>query len=330
MPTNQIDLSKHGYQIVAPLGENIQGGRATYKALDLSTNARVVIKQFRFFSGDWSDYKQIEREIETLQKLDHPGIPRYLNSFDSGEGICLVQEYIEAEPLSSLGQCLPSQVEEIALAVLSILEYLQKQIPPIVHRDLKPENILVNRKNERLQLYLVDFGLARVGCAHPTALSTVVAGTPGFMPPEMVFNKPVSLSSDLYSLGITLICLLTGKSSTEILELFDNSFEIDWQHLTVNAPSYLVRWLEKITQIEPNARFDSATSACQALIQAKKKSTVNCYQESSISSNLADALADGLPILAMLSIILSAFLTAFVPQKINLDLHQISKPSIKL
>jgi serine/threonine protein kinase len=75
----------------------------TYKARAIEDGREVAIKPFRFFSGDnWSDYKAIEREMETLKRLLHRGIPRYEGYFDSGEGICLVQEYIDAKPLSKL------------------------------------------------------------------------------------------------------------------------------------------------------------------------------------------------------------------------------------
>ncbi|NJO93945.1 MAG: hypothetical protein HC820_05525 [Hydrococcus sp. RM1_1_31] len=80
----KVDLNKHGYQVVEQLGCNRAAGRVTYKAIDLARQKNVVIKQFRFLdAGDWSDYKLVEREINVLKSLAHPGIPQYLDSFST-------------------------------------------------------------------------------------------------------------------------------------------------------------------------------------------------------------------------------------------------------
>ncbi|MDJ0688067.1 MAG: phosphotransferase [Xenococcaceae cyanobacterium MO_188.B32] len=78
----------------------------------------------------------------------------------------------------------PIEVKQILISILEILVVIQNRVPPIIHRDLKPENILVDDKNNA---YLIDFGLARVN-SQELALSSVVAGTPGFIPPEELFN----------------------------------------------------------------------------------------------------------------------------------------------
>lgn len=263
MSIKKLDLTTSGYEIVERLGQNVEGGRATYKAIVLSTEQPVVIKQFRFFSGDWADFKAIEREIETLQKLSHQGIPRYLDSFDSGEGICLVQEYIDAVPLSQSGHCSVERVKAIATSVLEILKYLQSQMPPIIHRDLKPENLLIGKEGE---VYLVDFGLARVGSDLPMALSTRMAGTPGFMPPEALHNLPLSMSSDLYSLGVTLICLLTGTKSYDVSEMIDfSTFRLKFQHLVPQVERNFINWLEKLIEVDAKMRFSSASVAASSL-----------------------------------------------------------------
>lgn len=261
--TKSLNLAQHGYEIIDRLGQNIEAGRATYKAIELYSEQPVVIKQFRFLnSGDWSDFKAIEREIETLQKLSHPKIPRYLNSFDSGEGMCLVQEYIDAQPLSIWGKCTLEQVSSIAFALLEILEYLQSQNPPLIHRDIKPENILMKQNGD---IYLVDFGLARKS-DRPMALSTMMAGTPGFMPPEVFHNLPLSLNSDLYSLGVTLICLLTGTKSFEISNLINQAtFRLEFQHLVPQVDRSFVRWLEKMIEVDARMRFSRASIASSQL-----------------------------------------------------------------
>ena len=86
-------------------------------------------------------YTLIEREIEVLRGLKHPGIPKYLTKFDPGDALCLVQEYKNADPLSIKRSFSPEEIKSIASQVLENLIYLQTQIPMIIHRDIKPENI---------------------------------------------------------------------------------------------------------------------------------------------------------------------------------------------
>ncbi|HBB32912.1 MAG TPA: serine/threonine protein kinase, partial [Cyanobacteria bacterium UBA9273] len=151
--------SRSRYQMIRELGRNRAGGRITYLALDSQTQQPVVIKRFLFAqeNSDWSGFKAYEREIQVMQGLDHRGIPRYLNSFETKAGFCMVQEYKNAQSLAISRSYEPEQIKQIAISVLEILVYLQNRIPVVIHRDIKPENILVD---EELKVYLVDFGFA--------------------------------------------------------------------------------------------------------------------------------------------------------------------------
>ncbi|MGQ4647254.1 protein kinase domain-containing protein [Lyngbya aestuarii] len=264
MMSNYPDFSSNGYQVNQQLGYNYQGGRFTYKAISRQTGQTVVIKQFRFatLGSDWSGHKAVEREMQVLRSLNHPGIPRYLNSFDPGDGLCLVQEYKNALPLSVPRSFHPDQLKQIAVSLLEILVYLQNQIPPVIHRDIKPENVLVD---DQLNVYLVDFGFARIGGGEVVALSSMVAGTTGFMPPEQLLNRPLSKASDLYSLGATLVCLLTGTRSIELTNLIDSSFRLNFQSLVPQLSFRFIEWLQKLVQPNLNDRFEHAEAALEAL-----------------------------------------------------------------
>jgi len=166
------------YQTIKELGNNLQGGRVVYLAKQINSGALVVIKQFQFAkSQTWSGFKQTERERDILKDLRHKGIPSYLDSFETDDGFCIVQEYKEAQPLSTPRSFNPDQVKDIAVQLLEILVYLQSRIPTVIHRDIKPENILVDGV---LNVYLIDFGFARIGGGE-VAMSSVAAGTFGFM-----------------------------------------------------------------------------------------------------------------------------------------------------
>src|SRR4028118_339213 len=136
------DFSTHGYQIKKELGHNSLGGRVTYLAKKKKTQKLVVIKQFQFaqLGASWEEYAAYEQEIKVLQKLDFPGIPRYLDSFQTDSGFCMVQEYKNAE--SAVARTFSSpDIKQIAIATLKILVYLQSQKPRVIHRDIKPENL---------------------------------------------------------------------------------------------------------------------------------------------------------------------------------------------
>jgi len=256
------DFSQHGYQVSRELGYNSLGGRVTYLATKINTKKSLVIKQFQFaqLGASWEEYAAYEQEIKVLQKLDFPGIPRYLDSFQTESGFCMVQEYKNAG--SAVARTFsPPDIKQIAIATLEILVYLQSQKPPIIHRDIKPENLLID---DELNVYLVDFGFARLGGGN-IAASSVVKGTMGFMPPEQMFNRKLTKASDLYGLGITLICLLTGTKSADIGNLVDANYGIHFRHLVPPLQQGWMNWLERMVAPRFQDRFPSAADALTAL-----------------------------------------------------------------
>ncbi|MEC4985239.1 MAG: serine/threonine-protein kinase [Oscillatoria sp. PMC 1068.18] len=261
--SNLPDFSNQGYQLVRELGQNRTNGRVTYEAISLRTQQSVAIKQFLFAVGDtrWSDYDTYQREIQVLQGLNHPGIPRYLDSFPTDNGFCLVQEYKNAPSLAVLRSFSPEEIKQIAVSVLEILVYLQNRIPTVIHRDIKPDNILVD---DEINVYLVDFGLASIGTGEVT-ISSVAKGTLGFMAPEQLFHRQLTEASDLYGLGATLICLLTGTKSAEICNLIDDDYRLNFQHLVPRFSLSWIAWLEKLVQLKVKDRFANAAAALSAV-----------------------------------------------------------------
>jgi uncharacterized protein YjbI with pentapeptide repeats len=261
--SNFPDFSRYGYQVETELGQNRTGGRVTYKAFSSKTQQSVVIKQFQFAQSgaNWSEYQAHQQEIKLLQKLNHPSIPRYLDCFETSAGFCLVQDYKHAPSLAHPRQFTPLEIKQIAIALLEVLVYLQQQYPPIIHRDIKPENILVD---QQMQVYLVDFGFARAGGGQ-VAASSAIKGTLGFMPPEQLFNRQLTTASDLYGLGATLICLLTNTKSTEIGNLIDETYSINFKPLVTQLNPQFINWLEKMVAPSLKNRFDNALAALESL-----------------------------------------------------------------
>jgi serine/threonine protein kinase len=266
--TNLPNFQDYGYQVVEELGINNLAGRITYQAIMTSTQTPVVIKQFRFCTSNanWTEYRAIEREIDVLKQLNHPQIPRYLDHFDSGNGLCLVQEFKNAQPLSNPRSYTPEQIKKIAIQLLEILIYLQEKTgysEPIYHRDIKPDNILLD---DQLKVYLIDFGLAKMGNREVNN-SSIFAGTPIFIAPEQFLRKKLTKASDLYGLGLTLICLVTGINSDRISELQDqyNDCKIRFKHLVPKLSLQFISWLEKMVERDSKKRFQNAQEALEAL-----------------------------------------------------------------
>ncbi|MEG4277673.1 serine/threonine-protein kinase [Microcoleus sp. MON1_C1] len=282
-------ILKERYVIQKQLSKN--AGRRTLLARDLQTQELVAIKLL-IFGEDvcWDDLKLFEREAQTLQLLSHPAIPRYLDYFDvdvpTGKGFALVQNYI---PAKSLEEWLKSgrtfseaEIKQLAKALLKILRYLHGQQPPVIHRDIKPSNILLaNRSGNSVgDVYLVDFGSVQTLAARKGGTITVV-GTYGYMPPEQFGGRNVP-ASDIYSLGATLIYLVTGRHPAELSQ---GNLQIQFES-TVNLNPDLVAWLKWMTQPSLNRRLASAKEALEALANPRQPTDISMVRQKPFGSRI--------------------------------------------
>lgn len=256
------------YEVQQQLGK--QPGRQTLLARDLQTEELIVIKLLSLGNDfEWQHLKLFEREAETLKSLSHPAIPRYLDYLEvdspNNKGFALVQSYVEGKTLEQhlkAGRTFSeAEVKELATALLKILNYLHEHEPPVIHRDIKPSNILLTNRsgNSVGQVYLVDFGSVQTIAAQEGGTITVV-GTYGYMPPEQ-FGGRATPASDLYSLGATLIYLITGLHPTEIPQ---KDGRIQFQQVA-NLEATFRDWLELMTEPSLDRRLTSAKEALQAL-----------------------------------------------------------------
>ncbi|HLO87031.1 MAG TPA: serine/threonine-protein kinase [Nostocaceae cyanobacterium] len=279
--TTQQPILQQRYQIEQQLGK--KAGRQTFLARDLTTQQLVIIKLLTF-SNDfaWDDLKLFEREAETLQTLDHPAIPRYIDYFKldptEGKGYALVQSYVQGQSLEEHLQAgrtfTEIEIQEIATQLLKILTYLHERQPPVIHRDIKPSNIiLANRSGNSVgQIYLVDFGSVQT-LATKAGKTITVVGTYGYMPPEQ-FGGYAQPASDLYSLGATLITLATGVHPADLPQ---TDLKITFTDIVQLNP-VLEQWLQWLTEPSLEKRLSSAKKALTTLKTGKlnvKKSKVN-------------------------------------------------------
>ena len=247
-------------------------GRRTILARDRISGELVVVKILSFGSDfEWDALKLFEREAQTLKSLSHPAIPRYLDFLElnstTGKGFALVQSYISAKSLEEYlkaGRTFSEpEVKQLASSLLEILIYLHQRQPPVIHRDIKPSNILLGDRtgNSLGQVYLVDFGSVQTLAAKEGGTMTIV-GTYGYMPPEQFGSRTVT-ASDLYSLGATLIYLVTG---THPADLPHKDGRIQFEQYVNLSPAF-AQWLNRMIEPSLDRRLASATTALQALEQ---------------------------------------------------------------
>ena len=255
------------WQITRLLGA---GGQAeVWLARDQELDEWVAVKVFR---GDISDTRRecMRREVRLGRSLSHPNLVRVYELIEAGEHLAVSMEWVRE---GSLASCLEDGPLEIGRVIavadeaLSVLAYLHDQ--GIVHRDGKPSNLLLD---DRGRVRLADLGLARPlepGSDLTTTATTV--GTPGFMSPEQIRGTELTPASDLYSLGVALFHLLTGRMPSE----GNSGFEIADRHLHKEPPSprsqrpecpaWLAHFVLRLMEKSPRDRWPDAARALDAL-----------------------------------------------------------------
>uniref|UniRef100_A0AAV1T8I6 non-specific serine/threonine protein kinase n=1 Tax=Peronospora matthiolae TaxID=2874970 RepID=A0AAV1T8I6_9STRA len=194
------------YHILERIGEGSFGkvyrGRRKY-------SGHIVALKFVSKQGkSVRDLDNLRQEIRILQQMNHCNIIAIMDSFETNREFCMVTEYAQGELYQvlkdeqSLSEC---EIRKIAIQLIRALHVLH--LNNIIHRDMKPQNILIGSKQ---QIKLCDFGFARA-ITHDTSLMKSIKGTPLYMAPELLQEKPYNYTVDLWSLGVILYELAVGK-----------------------------------------------------------------------------------------------------------------------
>ncbi|MGK7900500.1 MAG: protein kinase [Hormoscilla sp.] len=239
-----------------------------------------VMKQLKPVTGNPQILQLLQerfaREAAILEALGDPidRIPKLYAYFEVGGQFYLVQEWIEGatltEKVEGSGPLTETEVRSILLSLLSVLELVHGQ--GIVHRDIKPDNVILRQADG--QPVLIDFGAVKeimgtqVTSQGHSAPRTIAIGTPGYMPPEQAAGRPV-YASDLYSLALTAVYLLTGKTPAELeTNLFTG--KIGWRDYALNVSDDLASVLDRAIQPTAGDRFCTATEMLAALTASVK------------------------------------------------------------
>ncbi|WP_319422243.1 serine/threonine-protein kinase [Pleurocapsa sp. FMAR1] len=293
-------LLNNRYRIIKTLGRGGFGETYLTEDTHMPSGRKCVLKQLKPIVKQpktplWMK-ERFQREAAILEELGEGSsqIPRLYAYFSEDDKFYLVQEWIEGLTLEQywqqFGNLHRDEVRQILVKLLPVLDYVHSR--RIIHRDIKPENIILRQGDK--QPFLIDFGAVKEAIATEVNQSgstfSASIGTPGYMSSEQAAGRPI-YSSDLYSLGLTAIFLLTGKSPNE-LETDPQNGEIVWIEHAFNLDSELVAILDRAIKFHPRDRFSTAQEMLNAL-----NSGFNTAQ----SSNLTGAtlnLAPGINSLA--------------------------------
>jgi serine/threonine protein kinase len=218
-------ILENRYRIDQLMGYGGMG--ALYRAYDTHLHRVVAIKENTITGLGISEEaigasrRQFEREALVLARVHHVNLPHVSDHFVTPDGNqYLVMDYIEGEDLAQIvardGPLPEAQALSYINQVCDALEYLHSLQPPIIHRDIKPQNIKVTPTG---QVFLVDFGIAKVGGTSGQTLAGAVGVTKGFSPPEQHAMSGTDVRSDIYSLGATLYSLVTGQVPPDSVSL---------------------------------------------------------------------------------------------------------------
>ncbi|GAB4526456.1 MAG: hypothetical protein Kow0063_00740 [Anaerolineae bacterium] len=264
------------YRIVARLG---RGGMAeVYKAYQPGLNRYVAIKVLHsHLAGDEDFIERFEREATAVAKLRHPHIVTVYD-FDIEDGrYYMVMEFVEGPTLkaelkerSLKGQIFSlTETTHIFTSLASAIDYAHSR--GMVHRDLKPANVMFTADG---QVVLTDFGIARIVGATRLTVTGAIAGTPAYMSPEQGQGERGDERSDIYSLGVVLYEMVTGRVPFDA----DTPFAIILKHINdplplpseVNPdiPEGVERVILKAMSKNPDDRYQTAGEMARALRQA--------------------------------------------------------------
>ncbi len=209
-------LLKERYRLGPRLGKGSQGELFLARDEWLKGNEkdRLVVVKRLIPRGTWKSFELFEREAKVLSQLRHAGVPRHLANFEDPPGVFnLVMERAPGENLRDLTErrrLSQTEVRDVMIRALEILDYLHSRSPVVVHRDIKPSNIL---RAPDGRLSLVDFG-GVLDAARERGGSTMV-GTFGYMAPEQLHGEATP-ATDIYALGATIVQLLGGIDPEDV------------------------------------------------------------------------------------------------------------------
>jgi len=213
------------YRLVEQIG--VGGMAIVYRAIDQRTGHNVAVKVLRpEFNQDAEFVSRFQREAEAASKMTHHNIVNLLDVGMDGENRYLVMEYVQGKTLKELikekGRLTPAVAAQITIRILSALQHAHQN--GIIHRDIKPQNILVHADGH---IKVADFGIARMANSSTLTRGDSVMGSVHYFSPEQASGQAANVTSDLYSVGVVMYEMLTGRVPFD----GDSPVSVAMQHL---------------------------------------------------------------------------------------------------
>jgi serine/threonine-protein kinase len=245
------------FKILTQLGAGGMG--IVYQGVD-NLEREVAIKKLRGdFSSSADVAERFRREAKIQAQLNHPNLVHLYRFFQDTDSFYIVMEFVEGTRLGTLTPLSWQHAVSVFLQVLEGLEFAHLQ--GVLHRDLKPDNIMIGPRGE---VKVMDFGIAHVlGTARQTREKSIV-GTIDYMPPEQIAAKEIGPASDLYSLGVVLFEMVSGRLPFTAA----GDFEMLRHHLESPPP--------KLRSVVPEAPEFLEVAVARALEKAPTERFVSC------------------------------------------------------
>lgn len=270
MPDEFIGKKFGGYEILDLIGRG--GMAAVYRAQQISMNRVVALKILpRHFARDETYLQRFNREVEIVAHLEHRAIVPVYDYGEEDDQPYIVMRYLAGGSVDDIlrdGPLSPERIFTLVEQVGPALDYAHTK--QVLHRDLKPSNVLLD---ETGGAFLTDFGIARIlgENSTPTLTTQGVVGTPSYMSPEQAQGKELDGRSDIYSLGVMLFEMATGRRPFEA----DTPYSIAVMQVTTPPPppstvfpdvhpgleSVILRAMNKARE----ERYDNAATLVEAL-----------------------------------------------------------------
>jgi hypothetical protein len=259
-----------------------QGGMSTvYKATDPNLNRVVAIKMIHPHLSSNPDFVvRFREEASAVAQLRHPHIIRVFDFDNDGDVYYMVLEFVPGEPLydrlkrmnETNRRMSVTDAVRVAAQVCDAAEYAHQR--GMVHRDIKPANIMLDIHGQAI---LMDFGIAKiVGGQHQTATGATL-GTAVYMSPEQIRGEQVDGRADIYSIGVTLFEMMSGRppyeadSAMTLMMMHLNDPVPDLRELRPDTPGDLVDIIRKALAKDRSERFQSAAEMAAALRQVEHR-----------------------------------------------------------
>lgn len=233
MPTafmNVASVLESRYQVLKELGRGGMG--IVFQAYDKQLKEQVAIKILSpMLSNDPDALERLKREVSAARRITHPGVIRIHDIAETGGLNYVSMEFFQGSSLKDYvrqqGALSPRTAFLIASQVCDALEAAHRH--GVIHRDLKSQNVLINSHN---QVKIIDFGLARTEYLEGMTATGLIMGSPEYMAPEQVAGKRVDERADIYSLGIILYELFTGR----LPFIGDSAISVGFMQMKDNPP----------------------------------------------------------------------------------------------